>query len=59
MFSSNANGLPGVPVGIGRDGTIAFADATRQLFSKVTGDYIDFKNGTTDIITNVVSYLGS
>jgi hypothetical protein len=36
--------------------TILFATSTRQLFSDVTGNYIDFAaNGTTDIQTNVVS----
>ncbi|KAF8865704.1 hypothetical protein BDZ45DRAFT_684226 [Acephala macrosclerotiorum] len=49
-----ANGLPPLPVAIDRSTTELFAKATRQLFSEVTGYYIDFPaNGTTDIQTNV------
>ncbi|CZR61848.1 uncharacterized protein PAC_11745 [Phialocephala subalpina] len=48
------NGLPPVPVAIDRSTTELFAQATRQLFSEVTGCYVDFpRNGTTDIQTNV------
>lgn len=48
------DGGPGIPVAVSSDTTIAFADATRQLFSKVTGAYTDYENGTTIIHTNVV-----
>ncbi|KUJ07452.1 uncharacterized protein LY89DRAFT_789560 [Mollisia scopiformis] len=49
-----ANGAPAVPVAIDGNTTVVFAVATRQLFSTVTGNYIDFPaNGTTDIQTNV------
>lgn len=49
-----ANGLPGVEVADTDTTTRAFATTTRQLFSKVTGQYVDFANGTTDVMTNVV-----
>lgn len=50
-----ANGLPGVLVAVDDTTTRAVALSTRQAFSEVTGEYIDFpNNGTTDIMTNVV-----
>jgi hypothetical protein len=48
------NGGPGVPVAITGATSYAFAVASRQVFSKVTGEYTDFGNGTTVIATNVV-----
>jgi hypothetical protein len=53
---SAANGLPPIPVAVNGQTSYDFAVASRQVFSKVTGDYVDFpSNGTTEIITDVVS----
>lgn len=53
---SAADGLP--PILVSTSDTIScydFALTTRQVFSDVTGRYVDFPlNGTTDIIVNVV-----
>lgn len=57
MWSSAADGLPPVIVAVGGQAAHDFALLTRQVFSKVTGEYVDFAaNGTTDIITNVVCF---
>ncbi|EME78741.1 uncharacterized protein MYCFIDRAFT_178849 [Pseudocercospora fijiensis CIRAD86] len=50
---SNPNGGPAIPVAIDRTTTYDFALGTRQLFSRVTGLYTDYNNGTTIIHTNV------
>lgn len=50
---SNPNGGPAIPVAIDRPTTYDFALGTRQLFSRVTGQYTDYDNGTTIIHTNV------
>lgn len=53
--SSAADGLPPVPVAVNRKSSYNFAVLTRQVFTKVTGQYVDFPaNMTTDIITNVL-----
>ncbi|CAK4034889.1 Hypothetical predicted protein [Lecanosticta acicola] len=44
----NPNGGPAVPVAIDRTTTYDFALATRQVFSRVTGEYTSFYNGTAD-----------
>lgn len=51
--TSNPNGGPAIPVAIDRTTTYDFALATRQVFSRVTGQYTDYNNGTTIIHTNV------
>ncbi|PIA88799.1 hypothetical protein CB0940_06995 [Cercospora beticola] len=49
----NPNGGPAIPVAVDRTTSYDFAVATRQVFSRVTGLYTDFDNGTTIITTNV------
>ncbi|KAK6438349.1 hypothetical protein LTR95_005452 [Oleoguttula sp. CCFEE 5521] len=49
----NPNGGPAVPVAIDAATTRDFATTSRQAFSKVTGVFDDYKNGTTIIHTNV------
>ncbi|KAK6429840.1 hypothetical protein LTR95_014012 [Oleoguttula sp. CCFEE 5521] len=49
----NPNGGPAVPVAIDAATTRDFATSSRQAFSKVTGVFDDYKNGTTIIHTNV------
>lgn len=44
----NPNGGPAVPVAIDRTTTYDFALATRQVFSRVTGQYTSLYNGTAD-----------
>ncbi|KAF2165799.1 hypothetical protein M409DRAFT_55666 [Zasmidium cellare ATCC 36951] len=48
------NGGGPVPVAVTGSGVVNFGTETRQVFSKVTGQYVDFPdNGTTVIFTNV------
>lgn len=48
------NGGNGVPASVTGQGVVNFGTETRQLFSRVTGEYVDFPdNGTTVILTNV------
>ncbi|OQO00801.1 hypothetical protein B0A48_13488 [Cryoendolithus antarcticus] len=49
----NPNGGPAVPVAIDAATTRDFATSSRQAFSKVTGVFDDYRNGTTIIHTNV------
>lgn len=50
------NGGPGVETAVDGTTTVDFAIATRQIFTKVTGEYTDFANGTTIIHTDVVRF---
>lgn len=53
--NSLANGAPAVPVALTGTQTYDFAVASRQVFSHLTGEFIDFpSNGTTLINTNIV-----
>nr|OQO22310.1 hypothetical protein B0A51_09905 [Rachicladosporium sp. CCFEE 5018] len=49
----NPNGRPAVPVAVDAATTRDFATSSRQAFSKVTGVFDDYKNGTTIVHTNV------
>ncbi|KAE8445868.1 hypothetical protein EG329_012791 [Mollisiaceae sp. DMI_Dod_QoI] len=54
QISIAADGLPAVPVAVDRTTAVAFTIYSRDLFSSVTGEYLDFPaNGTTVITTNV------
>jgi hypothetical protein len=48
------NGGGPIPVGVTGNDVVTFGTSTRQVFSSVTGEYVDFpRNGTTVIYTNV------
>ncbi|OQO03110.1 hypothetical protein B0A48_11365 [Cryoendolithus antarcticus] len=49
----NANGRAAVPVAVDAATTCDFASSSHQAFSKVTGVFDDYKNGTTIVHTNV------
>ena len=54
--TSLPDGGPPIPVAVTGQGTYDFAVESRQVFSHLIGDYIDFPdNGTTLIVTQVVS----
>jgi hypothetical protein len=58
--TSYPNGGGPVPVGVTGNGVVAFGTETRQVFSKVTGEYSDFgANGTALILTNVTLGVSS
>lgn len=49
-----------MPVGVTGNGVVDFGTETRQIFSKVTGEYKDFgANGTAVIYTNVTFGVSS
>lgn len=53
-MNSYPNGGTGIPVAVTGNGVVTFGTTTRQVFSKVTGNYVDFPaNGTTVIYTDV------
>ncbi|PIA88707.1 hypothetical protein CB0940_06836 [Cercospora beticola] len=54
------NGGGPITVGVTGNGVVNFGVATRQAFSSVTGQYVDFpQNGTTVIYTNVTLGVSS
>ena len=54
LLDSFPNGGGPIPVGVTGNDVVNFGTATRQVFSSVTGEYVDFpRNGTTVIYTNV------
>ena len=54
LLDSFPNGGGPIPVGVTGNDVVNFGTATRQVFSSVTGEYVDFPdNGTTVIYTNV------
>lgn len=53
-LDSFPNGGGPVPVGVTGNDVVNFGTESRQVFSSVTGEYVDFPdNGTTVIYTNV------
>ncbi|KAM3424402.1 hypothetical protein BST61_g6409 [Cercospora zeina] len=54
------NGGGPITVGVTGNGVVNFGTTTRQVFSEVTGEYVDFaQNGTTVIYTNVTLGVNS